>query len=223
VGELNRSCVAAYRAFLEDVDRYRLRPRPRLAVILLCQGLWASAVYRFFFPLVRARQTWLRRAAHVLSVFATKFVEVVSGISLPPEAEIGPGLYIGHFGTTIVNPRSKIGRNCNIANGVVIGSGGRGESEGQPKEGVPTLGDRVYVGPGAVLFGPITIGNDVAIGANSVVNKSVPDRAIVAGVPGVVVSGKGSFLYVHYRGMEDDPDRNLSLRERDAFPERVAR
>jgi len=80
---------------------------------------------------------------------------------------------------------------------------------------VPTLADRVYVGPGAVIFGPVQIGEDAAIGANAVVTKSVTARAVVAGAPARVVSGKGSFLYVQYRGMEADPDRRRSLRERD--------
>ena len=214
--ELTRACRESYRAFLEDVDRYRIRPRPRWVVILLCQGLWATSVYRFFHPFVHARSGPIRRVAHLLSVFAVKFIQVVSGISLPPEAEIGPGFYVGHFGTTIVNPRVRIGRNCNIANGVVIGSGGRGEHLGQDREGVPEIGDRVFIGPGAVIFGPIRIGDDAAIGANSVVHKSVPDRAVVSGVPARVVGGHGSFLYVNYRGMEHDPDRLASLRARDA-------
>jgi len=207
--------VPAWRGFLEDVDRYRIRPRSRLAVSVLSQGLWASAVYRFFYPLVRARSPAVRRISHFFSVFAVKAIEVVAGISLSPEAEVGGGLYIGHFGHVVVNPRARIGRNCNLSPGVVIGSGGRGESGGESREGVPTLADRVYVGPGAVIFGPVQIGEDAAIGANAVVTKSVPARAVVAGAPARVVSGKGSFLYVQYRGMEADPDRRRSLRERD--------
>ena len=186
-------------------------------MIVLSQGLWASGVYRFFYPLVRSRSRAVRRISHFLSVFAVKAIEVLAGISLSPEAEVGGGLYVGHFGHVVVNPRARIGRNCNLSPGVVIGSGGRGEDEsGGPREGVPTLGDRVYVGPGAVVFGPVEIGEDAAIGANAVVMNSVPPRAIVAGSPAQVVSRKGSFLYVQYRGMEDDPDRRRSLKERDA-------
>lgn len=215
-------CASSWRCFLEDVDRYRIRPRSRIAVVLLSQGLWASAVYRTFHPLVRSRRRWLRRAAHVVSVFAVKAVEVVAGISLSPEADVGGGLYIGHFGHVVINPRARIGRNCNLSPGVVIGSGGRGEEEGgRSREGVPVLGDRVYVGPGAVIFGPVEIGNDAAVGANAVVTKSVPARAVVAGVPARVVSRRGSFLYVQYRGMDVDPDRLRSLRERDRSQEAV--
>jgi serine O-acetyltransferase len=210
------ACVSAWKCFLEDVDRYRLRPRSRIAVILLSQGLWASAVYRFFYPLVRARSGWVRRISHFASVFAVKAVEILGGISLPPEAEVEGGLYVGHFGHVLVNARARIGRNCNLSPGVIIGSGGRGDAEGRPREGVPVLGNRVYVGPGAVLFGPIEIADDAAIGANAVVTKSVPKRAVVAGAPARVTGNRGSFLYVQYLGMEDDPDRLQSLRERDA-------
>jgi serine O-acetyltransferase len=209
------ACAASWRCFLEDVDRYRLRPRSRAAVIVLSQGLWASAVYRFFYPLVRARAAWLRRVAHFASVFAVKAIEVLAGISLPPEAEVEGGLYIGHFGHVLVNARARIGRNCNLSPGVIIGSGGRGEDEGRSREGVPVLGNRVYVGPGAVLFGPIVVGDDAAIGANAVVTKSIPDRAVVAGVPARVTGRRGSFLYVQYPGMEDDPERQRSLRAAD--------
>ena len=218
---LSAACATSWRCFLEDVDRYRIRPRPRLAVIVLSQGLWASAVYRAFYPLVRSRHAWLRRPAHVLSVFAVKAIEVLAGISLSPESEVGGGLYIGHFGHVVINPRARIGKNCNLSPGVVIGSGRRGEEEGRSREGVPALGNRVYVGPGAVIFGPVEIGEDAAVGANAVVTRSVPARAVVAGAPARIVSRKGSFLYVQYRGMESDPDRARSLRERDRKLEAV--
>ncbi|HWC64966.1 MAG TPA: DapH/DapD/GlmU-related protein [Thermoanaerobaculia bacterium] len=216
------ACASSWRCFLEDVDRYRLRPRSRVAMVLLNQGLWAAAVYRFFYPLVRSRVRFVRGAAHLLSVFAVKAVEVLAGISLCPEAEVGAGLYVGHFGHVVVNPRARIGRHCNLSPGVVIGSGRRGEEDGRSREGVPTLGDRVYVGPNAVIFGPVEIGDDAAVGANAVVTKSVPPRAVVAGAPARIVSRNGSFLYVQYLGMENDPDRLRSLRERDA-PREAAR
>ena len=78
--------------------------------------------------------------------------------------------------------------DCNLSQGVTIGIGGRGE-----RRGVPRVGDRVYFGPGAKVFGPIVVGDDVAIGANSVVNRDVPPRAVAVGVPFRVVSLEGSF------------------------------
>jgi serine O-acetyltransferase len=78
--------------------------------------------------------------------------------------------------------------------------GGRGENRGSPK-----LGDRVFVGPGACLFGSITIGNDVAIGANAVVTKDLPDNAVAVGVPAKIVSYKGSQDFIDYPGKVSSP------------------
>jgi serine O-acetyltransferase len=80
--------------------------------------------------------------------------------------EIEKGLYIGHFGGIFVNDDVVMGENCNLSQGVTIGLGGRRE-----KRGCPKIGDRVFIGPGAKLFGAIEIGNDVAIGANACGNK----------------------------------------------------
>ena len=212
--------MGALSDFLQDVDRYRLKPRSRLGVILLNQGLWACAVYRFLRPLVRHRVGAVRRVGHLVSIPAKKWIEVVAGISLPPQCDIGPGLYIGHFGTVVINPKTRLGRHCNLGHGVTIGSGGRGERDGRSVEGVPAIGDRVYIGPGACLFGPIEVGDDVAVGANAVVTHSLPDRAVAVGIPAQIVSQKGSFDYVQYRGMEADASRLASLsRTRASIPD----
>jgi serine O-acetyltransferase len=113
------------------------------------------------------------------------------GISIPYNTEIGAGLYIGHHGAIVVNHAAKIGRAVNINHDVTIGVafGGR-------YPGAPVIGDRVYIGPGARVIGGITVGNDAAIGANCVVTKPVPESSVVAGIPGVVISSKGSSAYV---------------------------
>lgn len=118
-------------------------------------------------------------------------VSLITGIYIPIDTKIGEGLYIGHWGGIIINSDVVIGANCNLSQGVTIGEGGR-----EGKRGVPVIGDRVYIGPGAKIFGNITIGNDVAIGANAVVIKSVPDNAVVGGVPAVVLNYNGSKDFV---------------------------
>jgi serine O-acetyltransferase len=114
-------------------------------------------------------------------------------ISIPWRTKIGPGFYIGHFGQIVVHDRSVIGRNCNISQGVTVGQANRG-----PRKGYATIGDNVYIGPGAKVVGNVKIGNDVAIGANCVVTKDVPDSAVVAGVPGRIISYEGSRDYVNW-------------------------
>lgn len=112
------------------------------------------------------------------------------GFSIPLNV-FGPGLCITHRGTLVVNPNSVFGSNARIHVGVNIGYSSRFE-ESYDKGNVPTFGDNVYIGPGAKIFGGIHIGNDVAIGANSVVNKDVADHVTVAGVPAKIINEKGS-------------------------------
>ena len=113
------------------------------------------------------------------------------GISIPYNTSIGPGLYIGHFGGIVVNQHAVLGMDCNINHGVTVGV-----KYGGKNAGVPTIGDRVYLGPGSVVIGGITVGNDVAVGANSVVLDSVPNSGVVGGIPAKLVSDKGSGEYV---------------------------
>jgi serine O-acetyltransferase len=120
------------------------------------------------------------------------------GIDIPPLTEIGSGFYIGHFGGIIIHEKSVIGKNCNISQGVTLGQANRGKNEGFPK-----LGSNIYIGPGAKIVGAVRIGNNVAIGANCVVTRNVPDDSVVVGIPGVVISRKGSTGYVMKTDYED--------------------
>ena len=94
-----------------------------------------------------------------------------------PDAQIGEGFYLYHRGTVFIGP-VKIGRNCCVSHNVTIG---RAYKDGQI--GRPTIGDNVWIGPGAVIVGKINIGNNVFIAPNSVVNIDVPDNAMVSGFP----------------------------------------
>lgn len=95
-------------------------------------------------------------------------------------AKIGPGLSIAHHGYVIVNARAVIGNNCSLRPGVVIGNNALNNS-------CPKIGNSVNVGVGAKIIGGITIGNNVVIGANSVVTKDVPNNVTVAGIPAKVI------------------------------------
>lgn len=191
-----------------DFRRYMATGARRpLRLILFTQGLWASCVYRVCHHLFyRTRIPLLRSAVRFGCQVARKWMEIITGISLPPECFIGPGLYIGHFGNIIISPEVRIGSNCNLAQGITLGYGGRGE-----KGGYPTLGNRVYIAANAVVVGKITIGDDAVIGAGAVVTKPVPPRAVVAGNPSRIISYRGSFDFVLYDGMEHDPDRQAAL------------
>lgn len=114
------------------------------------------------------------------------------GISIPASTRIGPGFYIGHFGGIVVNEACVIGSNCNISQGVTLGQANRGQNRG-----APVIGDNVYLGPGAKVVGNLRIGTNVAVGANAVVTRDVPDDAVVGGVPARVLSYEGAGGYVN--------------------------
>jgi serine O-acetyltransferase len=181
--------------FKADVDRYRhLENKSWLYVILNRQGLWALAEYRFSrWACTKIHTPVIRQILRLFCHVWHKLIEITTGIDLPYQADIGKGLYIGHFGGIIVNPSVKMGEYCNLSQDITIGIAGRGEMRGSP-----TIGDRVYVGSGARLIGRITIGNDVAIGANAVVTKDLPDNAVAVGVPAKIISYEGSRDFVAY-------------------------
>lgn len=103
------------------------------------------------------------------------------GVTVPKNV-FGPGLCLVHRGTVVVSPLARVGANCRLHPSTSIGD----------YNGAPTLGDNVYIGPGAKLYGPITIGSNVAIGANAVVNSSFPDNCTVGGIPARVLSNTGA-------------------------------
>lgn len=109
-----------------------------------------------------------------------------------PLNTFGPGLSIAHRGTIIVHPDARIGSNCRIHVDVVIGT-----RPGPPPEPVPRIGDNVYIGPGAKIFGDVVLGDNLVVGANAVVNRGFPEGHItIAGVPAQKVSDTPSDAYI---------------------------
>lgn len=105
---------------------------------------------------------------------------------LIPINTFGLGLRINHYGLIVVNGNAKIGDNCDIHQGVNIG-------QNINKDDIPIIGDNVWIGPGAKIFGKIKIANNIAIGANSVVNKSFLEENItIAGIPAEKVKDTGN-------------------------------
>ncbi len=109
--------------------------------------------------------------------------QIKYGYQIYPETQIGEGFYLGHWGALVINPKTKIGRNCNIAQGVTIAQANRGKNEGVPK-----IGDEVWIGPNAVIVGNIKIGNNVLIAPNAYVNFDVPENSVVIGNPAQITT-----------------------------------
>ena len=102
------------------------------------------------------------------------FIRMYSMLELSPKVQIGEGLYIAHIGPTIIHHDVVIGKNLTILPGVIIGAA---------KTGVPTIGDNVTIGAGAVIIGKINIGDNAIIGANAVVTRDIPEGCTVVGIP----------------------------------------
>ena len=108
-----------------------------------------------------------------------KLIHRVFNCDLPPQALIGKNTRLGHFGIgVVINPQAVIGDDCVIAQNVTIA----GKDGGAPK-----IGNNVYVGANSVVMGDITIGDNCFIGALSLVNKSFPANCIIAGIPAKII------------------------------------
>ena len=108
----------------------------------------------------------------------------------------GPGLVLGHTGTIVVNSGARCGSNARIQAGVNIGAFSKFD-ENWTSDSCPTIGDNAYIGPGAKIFGKISIGDNVAIGANAVVSKNTPSNCTVVSA-NKIVNHVGSIDMVRY-------------------------
>lgn len=144
------------------------------------QGFWALVIYRFGRWRYGIRPAPLRKVFSGLYKILFKYIQIVTGIELPCEVQIGRNFVIDHFGGIIVSGYAKFGDDCRIRNDVTIGL--RRISD----KTAPVIGNNVDIGAGAKILGRISIGNNVVIGANAVVLTDVPDNSIAVGVPAVI-------------------------------------
>ena len=150
------------------------------------QGFWALVVYRFGRWRYGVRPLVLRKALSLIYRVAYKAVQIVCGIELPCEVELGRNFVIDHSGGIVISGYAKFGDNCRIRNGVVVGL----SRVDDPC--APVIGNNVDIGAGAKLLGRITIGDNCLIGANAVVICDVPANSVAVGVPAVVKPRKPS-------------------------------
>lgn len=152
-------------------------------------GTLAVAVYRFGKWASRFRSPWIRKPLLVAYFVMNCCVQLASGISIQLDCEIGKGFVIHNFSCIFVLAE-RIGQNLTVNQGVTIGRL-RGRSR------LPVIGDNVYFGAGAKALGDVSIGDNVVIGANSVVLMSVPDNCTVLGIPARIVSRDGGSEYLN--------------------------
>lgn len=144
---------------------------------LFRQGFWVMCVYRFGRWRYGIRFSLVRKLFSLLYKIAYKLVQILTGVELPCEAELGDRFRIDHFGDIIISGYARFGDDCVVRNGVTVGL----RHEREPA--APRIGHRVSIGAGAKVLGPITLGDDVDVGANAVVIHDVPERHIAVGIP----------------------------------------
>jgi serine O-acetyltransferase len=142
------------------------------------EGLWALAIYRAQRGLQKSRRRFLWKAPALLLAVLRKVLQIVLGVDLHPEAEIGGGMLIQHASQVRVIRGTKIGVDCALSQINTIGAGVSGNAGGSPK-----IGDHVYIAPHACVLGPVTIGDEATIAACTLVLCDVPAGHTAIGVP----------------------------------------
>ena len=143
---------------------------------ILNPALWAILNYRFGVWSLNLKFTplrWLTSKIYGLNYF---FILITCGIRLNRETKIGKALHIIHSGNIIIDPNAVIGDRCGIQQDVTLGLN-------MDRDGAPVIGDDVYIGAGAKILGPVTVGDGAVVAANSLVVVDVPPGATAIGVP----------------------------------------
>jgi serine O-acetyltransferase len=167
-----------FRQIREDIQAvFERDPAARsIPEILFCYpGFHAMLVYRL------AHWFWSHRF-YFLGRFASQMGRAMTGIEIHPGAVIGKAFFIDHGMGVVIGETSEIGDNVTLYHGVTLGG-----TTWQKGKRHPTIGNNVVVGAGAKVLGPVKIGDNTRIGANSVVISEIPPNSVVVGIPGKVV------------------------------------
>lgn len=146
--------------------------RSRVEIFLLYSGLHALWWYRV------AHWFWVRRGGRFVARALSQTARFLTGIEIHPGATIGRRVFIDHGMGVVIGETTEIGDDVMLYHGVTLG--GTSTSHGKRH---PTIGDRVVIGAGAKVLGPVQIGADSKIGANAVVIRDAPPRSVLVGVP----------------------------------------
>jgi serine O-acetyltransferase len=168
--------LAAIRRDIQ-VARERDPARPTVLEVIFCypgvHAVWGHRISHWL---------WQHRARLAGRALA-ELTRVLTGVEIHPGAVLGGGLFIDHATGVVIGETAEVGEDVTIFHGVTLGGTGRESGKRHP-----TVGDRVTIGAGAKVLGPIKVGEDSRIGANAVVVKEVPASAVVVGVPGQIIS-----------------------------------
>lgn len=174
--------MAFFRDVREDIQTVlRKDPAARnsLEVLVCYPGIWALILHKPAHFLYKHNLKFLARVISQLTRFFT-------GIEIHPGATIGRRCFIDHGMAVVIGETTEIGDDVTLYQGVTLG--GTGKDTGKRH---PTIGNRVIVSSGARVLGPFTVGDDVKIGAGSIVLNEIPPGCTVVGIPGKIVRRYG--------------------------------
>tara|TARA_B100001248_G_C27399566_1_gene468965 strand:+ start:5644 stop:6141 length:498 start_codon:yes stop_codon:yes gene_type:complete len=157
--------------FLMAYKKYDPASKSLLEIAILYPGPKAIFLHRLAHSLYKYHLFFLAR-------FVSELNRWLTGIEIHPGAKVGKRLVIDHGMGIVIGETAEIGDDCILFHGVTLGG-----MNFDPVKRHPTLGDRVLVGTGAKILGPVKIGSDAKIGANAVVTKDVPSQATAVGIP----------------------------------------
>lgn len=164
-----------------DLHRY-LKMEGSWLRVITNTAVWGVTTYRLGHWLFKeAPPSPILLPLKAAYLIINKTLEATTEMFLDAQADIGPGLYIGHSGGVHINNATSIGENCGIGHQVTIGTSAGGRA------GAPVIGNDVYIGTGAKVIGKIKIGDGAKISANSLVMTNVPAGATVMGVPARII------------------------------------
>ena len=164
---------------VDDIRCARLRDpaaRSRFEVALAYAGLHALWAHRL------GHWLWRHRLFTIARLWS-QFARFWTGVEIHPAAVIGAKVFIDHGMGVVIGETAVVGDGCTIYHGATLGG-----TSLEPGKRHPTLGRNVVVGAGAKILGPVTVGDNARVGANSVVLHDVPSGTVVVGVPGQVIS-----------------------------------
>ena len=167
----------------EDIKAFRQNDpaaKSNLEIMLCYHTFHAILIHRLIHPLYNAKLFTLAR-------FISMFNRVWSGVEIHPGAKIGKGFFIDHGTGSVIGETAELGNNVVIFHSVTLGGTGTHQTKRHP-----TIGNNTVIGAGSILLGPITIGDNAKIGANTfIIMHDVPAETTVVGTPGMIVREKG--------------------------------
>ena len=164
--------------YLKSIIERDPAAKSKLSLILTYPGVKAVFFHRManFFAIAKF---------DLIARIISQFSRFLTGIEIHPKAKIGKNLFIDHGMGVVIGETSEIGDDVTIYHNVTLGgvSPSINSNEQRNVKRHPTLEDKVVVGSGAQILGPITIGKNSLIGSNAVVTKDVPEKSIMIGIP----------------------------------------